>query len=101
VTTPDGAEQVIHNAAESRFELQIDGSLAVAEYELAPGEIIFTHTEVPRALEGRGLGGRLARAALDHARAEGLRVVPRCPFIRSYIERHPEYQPLVAPPDRR
>ncbi|GAB4200222.1 MAG: GNAT family N-acetyltransferase [Roseiflexaceae bacterium] len=88
---------VLHNTAESRFETRVAGELAVAEYVLAPGQIIFTHTEVPEALQGHGIANQLARVALDYARDAGLQVVPRCPFIRAYIQRHPEYQPLVAP----
>ena len=61
----------------------------------APGLIIYTHTEVPDALEGRGIGSKLARTVLDYARAAHLAVVPSCPFIRAYIARHPEYQDLV------
>lgn len=100
MSTPEDAQQVIDNPAERRFEIQIDGHLAVAEYVLSPGRIVFTHTLVPEALQGRGLGSRLARAALEHARAHQLGVVPLCPFIRSYIERHPEYQPLVVQPQQ-
>ncbi|HEU4325413.1 MAG TPA: GNAT family N-acetyltransferase [Roseiflexaceae bacterium] len=88
---------VVNNADEGRFETVVAGQLAVAEYVLAPGQIVFTHTEVPESLRGRGVANQLARAALDHARDAGLQVVPRCPFIRAYIQRHPEYQPLVAP----
>ena len=61
--------QVRNNAAEHRYELEVDGQLAVAEYRLRPGRISFTHTEVPDALEGRGIGSRLVEAALDDARA--------------------------------
>jgi hypothetical protein len=84
------------NRLKERFELEADGHLAVAQYHLKHGTITFTHTIVPEELEGRGIGGQLARAALDTARSEGLAVVPKCPFIRAYIERHPEYQDLVA-----
>lgn len=86
---------VRNNESENRFETVVDGMIAIAEYRLGDGEITFTHTEVPVALEGRGIGAALARTALDHARVRCLRVVPRCPFIRSYIERHAEYADLV------
>ncbi|GAA1282328.1 hypothetical protein GCM10009609_53640 [Pseudonocardia aurantiaca] len=80
-----------------RFEIHVDGKLAgFAAYSIAPGTITFTHTEIDDAYGGRGLGGTLARAALDAARARGLAVVPRCPFIRRWIERHEDYQDLVA-----
>ncbi len=86
---------VVHNTGEGRFELRVGGELAVAEYLLAPGRIIFTHTGVPRAARGQGIASRLAHAALEHARANGLRVVPHCSFFRTYIQRHPEYQALM------
>lgn len=87
--------KVENNEAEERFEAYVDGHLAVVEYRRAPGLIVYTHTEVPDALEGRGIGSKLARTVLDYARAEHLVVVPSCPFIRAYITRHPEYQDLV------
>ncbi|OWY62058.1 GNAT family N-acetyltransferase [cyanobacterium TDX16] len=80
-----------------RYEARIDGDLmGIAEYRLGDGQITFTHTEVADAAEGKGVGGRLVRTALDEARARGLRVRPQCPFVRSYIEKHPEYADLVA-----
>ncbi len=87
---------VTNNEAEGRFEAEARGRRAVAEYTLAGGRIIFTHTEVPPALEGQGVAGKLVRTALEHARAEGLAVWPLCPFVRSYIQRRPEYQDLVS-----
>jgi uncharacterized protein len=87
---------VINNEEASRFEMDIDGELAVSEYRRKDSTIIFTHTEVPPHLEGKGIGNQLARTALDYARSEGLKVVPRCPFISAFIRRHPEYQDLVA-----
>jgi predicted GNAT family acetyltransferase len=68
----------------------------VAEYRLDGGTIRFVHTQVEPAFEGRGLGSRLAKAALDEVRSRGLKAVPQCPFIAGYIARHPEYQALVA-----
>ena len=67
-----------------------------AAYRRRNGRIAFTHTEVDEALEGRGFGSRLAAAALDDARRQGLEVVPLCPFIARFIDRHPEYEDLVA-----
>ena len=87
--------QVIHNIEESRFEVQQDGHLAELDYNLSGTAITFTHTGVPPALEGRGIGGLLAKAGLDYARQHHLDVVPLCPFVRSYIERKPEYQSMV------
>jgi predicted GNAT family acetyltransferase len=86
---------VTNNETEHRYEVIADGMIAISEYELGDGEIVFTHTEVPVALEGRGIGSALARAAFADARARSLTVVPRCPFIREYIRRHPEYLDLV------
>ena len=88
--------EVRNNAAEHRYELEVDGRLAIAEYRLRPGRISFTHTEVPEELAGRGIGTKLVKAALDDARAQGLKVVPICPFVKHYIETHPEEQDLLA-----
>lgn len=93
--------RVVDAPERSRFEILADDKLAgFAEYVRADGEIAFTHTEIDRAFEGRGLGGQLARAALDTARAQNLAVLPYCPFIKGWIVRHPEYADLV-PRDRR
>jgi len=91
----EAAFQVENNAAAGRFEAVVDGQLAQAQYRRVGERILFTHTEVPEQLEGRGIAAQLARSGLDFARAEGLTVVPLCPFIASYIERHPEYQDLL------
>jgi predicted GNAT family acetyltransferase len=87
--------KVRHNAAEKRFEIEIEAHLAVLDYELEGATITFSHTGVPPALEGRGLGSKLVRAGLDYARAQGLQVAPVCPFVASYIQRKPEYQDLL------
>ena len=84
------------NPSQSRFEIDDDGKLAgFAQYVRRPGRILFMHTEIDPAFEGRGLGSQLAAAALNATRAAGERVVPLCPFIGSFIERHPEYDDLV------
>jgi predicted GNAT family acetyltransferase len=86
------AIEVRDNPDESRYELLLDGELAgVADYRDRAGRRIFVHTVVDPAFSGRGLGNRLARGALDDALEHGLPIVPRCPFIRSWLERHPEY----------
>ncbi len=92
---PQGSE-VRNNEARSRFELPIEGGVAVAQYQLDGGVLHMTHTIVPQAAEGRGIGSRLVRGALDEARSRGLKVDPICPFVRAYIERHPEYGDLLA-----
>jgi predicted GNAT family acetyltransferase len=91
--------EVRNNPAAYRYEVWADGEPAgYAQYDLGRGRIAFLHTEVYESYEGLGLGGRLARAALDDARTRGLVVVPFCPFIAAYIERHlDEYRDLVAP----
>jgi uncharacterized protein len=82
----------------SRYELRVGGRLGgLAAYRRRNGRIAFTHTEVDESLEGRGFGSRLAAEALDDARRQGLEVAPLCPFISYFIERHPEYEDLVAP----
>jgi predicted GNAT family acetyltransferase len=90
--------EIHENAARSRFETTVDGHKAYVTFKREPGRIIFLHTSVPRALEGRGIAGKLAEHALEQARANRLAVVPLCPYVRSYIDRHPEYQDLVAAP---
>ena len=88
--------EVVDNRDANRFELRVEGRLAVATYERRNKTITFTHTIVPPALEGRGIGSRLVKTALEQARAEGLKVVPQCPFVRAYIERHAEFKNLLA-----
>ena len=92
--------QVTNNAARSRYEARVDGEVAgYAEYKLHDDRIVFTHTVVDDAYEGEGVGSTLARAALDDVRSEGTRrVVPRCEFIKGWIEKHPDYEDLVQPP---
>jgi predicted GNAT family acetyltransferase len=87
--------EVRNNPEMHRFELDAEGATAVAYYKLEPGVITFTHTEVPPALEGRGIGSALARGALDSARAQGFKVIAKCPFIGGYIARHAEYADLL------
>ena len=91
------SHDIRNNAEKSQFETTVEGHTAYASYDLeAPNRIVFTHTEVPDELAGKGIGGALARFALDHAREQGLRVVPHCSFVASFIKKHPEYQDLVT-----
>jgi uncharacterized protein len=86
---------VIHNPEARRFEVNQDGHLAVLEYRLSEGKIVFTHTGVPEVLGGLGIGSLLARAGLEYARSQSFIVVPLCSFIAAYIRKHPEYQNLA------
>src|SRR5262245_17219167 len=94
--TLDGIE-VSHDEVAQRYEARVDGALSLIEYERQGDRIIYLHTEVPRALEGRGIAATLARTALEDARARNLSVVPLCPFVSGYIRRHTEYLALVDP----
>ncbi|HZP68968.1 MAG TPA: GNAT family N-acetyltransferase [Pseudolabrys sp.] len=80
-----------------RFELDTDGHIAFSNYKRSDGLLTILHTEVPKALEGRGIGSALIRGVLDAARAQGLKVNPVCPFAKAYVERHPEYADLRQP----
>jgi uncharacterized protein len=86
-----------HNESETRFETTIDGHTAVAEYDLEePRRIVFTHTDVPKELGGRGIANELAKYALAYAREQKLTVVPQCAFMAKFIDRHGEYGDLLA-----
>lgn len=92
---------VVDNPSASRFEIRVDGSLAgFADYREEDGALAFTHTVVEDAYEGQGVGSALAREALDAVRGRAGQVLPYCPFIRSWIAKHPEYVDLV-PSDQR
>jgi len=86
---------VIHNAAENRFEVQVENQIAVLNYTERGDTITFTHTGVPSELEGRGIGSKIVHAGLEYAREKGYKVVPLCWFVAGYIERHPEYKSLL------
>ncbi|MGX9392900.1 GNAT family N-acetyltransferase [Nitrobacteraceae bacterium UC4446_H13] len=88
-------DTVRNNTDENRYELSVDGHLAATYYRIADGVITFIHTEVPDALAGRGIGAKLVKGALDQVRAARLKVVPQCPFVRAYIEKHPDYADLL------
>jgi predicted GNAT family acetyltransferase len=90
VTARDDTPQPVNNEAWHRFELSRDGALAELVYERDGDQLVLVHTGVPDALEGRGIGGLLVRAAIDVAEREHLVVVPKCPFARGWLERHPD-----------
>ena len=84
-----------HDADKQVFTYIEEGQPSVIEYQMRPGNLmVITHTGVPEALGGRGIASRLARHALDHARAQGYKVRPACPFVDTYMRRHPEYEDL-------
>ena len=87
---------VRNNPALSRYELDVDGSTAFANYRLAPGKVIITHTETPPALRGRGIASKLVKGALEQIRADGLKVVAACGFVVDYLDKHPEFADVAA-----
>ena len=89
-------DTVRNNHALGRYELELNGHVAVAMYKRDGNVVTFTHTEVPKELGGRGVGSRLAQGALTLARAEGHKVIAKCPFIAGYIAKHPEFADLMA-----
>ena len=87
---------VVHNPDLTRYEIHVDGELAgFTRYRRTPDAVVFVHTEIDDAHEGKGLGGQLARGALDDVRAQGLKVVAECPFIKAWIGKHEDYQDLL------
>ena len=90
------APQVTDNQAESRFEFDTDGHVAVLMYRRNGKRLVLIHTDVPAELEGHGIGGRLVVAAIDRAAREGLTIVPLCPFARNWLERHADQTARVA-----
>lgn len=88
--------QVVNNQAESQFETTVDGHRGVLTYTEQEGKLYLLHTGVDEALEGRGVGSALVRYAAEHARGEGLRIVPFCPFAKAWLQRHDEFADLIA-----
>lgn len=87
---------IVLNEAQQRFETQVDGHTAMVTFERFEGGIAYTHTIVPDALAGRGIASQLAKHVLEYAVQQQLKVRPDCPYIRAYIGKHQEYQPLVV-----
>lgn len=83
------------NTERHRFELDADGHVAFSNYRRDDGTITIMHTEVPKELGGKGIGSALVRDLLEIVRAQGLKVVPLCPFVAGYIAKHPEYADLL------
>jgi predicted GNAT family acetyltransferase len=86
---------LVNNRAKHRYELAVEGHIAATYYEIADGVITFVHTEVPLELGGKGIGSRLIKGALDQVRTDGLKVIAKCPFVKAYIDKHPDYADLL------
>jgi predicted GNAT family acetyltransferase len=86
---------IVNNKAHQRYELAVDGHLAATYYKIADGVITLIYTEVPPELGGKGIGSKLIKGALDQVRADGLKVIAQCPFVKAYIDKHPEEADLL------
>jgi predicted GNAT family acetyltransferase len=91
------AINVRHNSGDERFESDVDGGKAYVEYIIDGDEITFTHTEVPKQAEGKGIAGKIVGTALAFARDQKLRVVPQCPYVAAYMKRHRDYDDILHP----
>jgi predicted GNAT family acetyltransferase len=86
---------IVNNKTEHRYELAVEEQIAATYYSLTEGVITFIHTEVPPELGGRGIASKLIRGALDQVRADGLKVIAQCPFVKAFIDKNPDYQDLL------
>jgi uncharacterized protein len=84
------------NKSRNRFEMDVEGAVAFANYRVTPQAVIITHTETPRGLRGRGIASELVRGALDLIRADGRKVIAGCGFVADYLRKHPEFADLAA-----
>jgi predicted GNAT family acetyltransferase len=89
-------DPVQDNTAQSRYEMKLDGGIAFMDYTVSGTVRTLTHAEVPVALRGGGIAARLTGGALELARAQGIKVIPVCPYVVTFMERHPEYRDLLA-----
>ena len=89
--------EIRDNADLNRYELPVDGEMAVVTYNLSAPHLMITETRVPARLEGQGIASRLARHVLDDARARDLLILPVCPFFSAYLQKHPDYADVVHP----
>jgi len=98
MTQPDlqNIPDVFHNEAAQQFELHIGDALCLVQYRIKDGCMIVFHSEVPPPFERNGLAARMTRAALQYARAQKLRVEPRCPYTAAFFRKHPEYADLLG-----
>jgi hypothetical protein len=90
------ALEVMHDAERHRFQLTVDGQMCALDYSRSPGKMVIYHTEVPQQIEGQGLAAHMTRAALEFARTENLRVVPRCSYAAAFFRKNPQYADLLA-----
>lgn len=88
--------RVIDDKEKNRFEAEVDGHTAIIEYTVRPGILILDHTEVPKELSGQGVASEMVEKVLLQIELRGLKVVPECPFIKKYINRHPEWKSIIA-----
>jgi predicted GNAT family acetyltransferase len=86
---------IVNNVAQHQFELVVEGHLATAHYEINRNVVTFVHTEVPPELGGKGVGSKLVQGALDQVKADGMKVVAECPFVKGWIGKHPAYQDML------
>ena len=91
--------KVLNNEAEQRFEAHLNGQLAYLSYQRFPDRFVIVHTEVPPAVQHKGVGGKIMATALDYARDAHLRVIPLCPYVTSFVREHPEYHNLLSTED--
>ncbi len=96
----DDQIEVKNNVDKQRYEAQVDEHLAELTYHRQGDKITYVHTEVPDEMEGRGIGGSLAHTALEDARAQNLSIVPQCPFVAAYVQKHEEYHSLLTREER-
>ncbi|MBV9249968.1 MAG: N-acetyltransferase [Acetobacteraceae bacterium] len=85
-----------NNTSHHRYEMDVDGHIAFVDYRTEAGRLVLMHTEVPKALSGRGIGSQLARAVLEDARQRNQPIVAECEFLAGYIAKHPEFAPLLG-----
>jgi predicted GNAT family acetyltransferase len=86
---------IVNNSEKHRYELAVEGHIAATYYKIVDRVITFIHTEVPPELGGKGIGSKLIRGALDQVRADGLKVIAECPFVKAFIDKNPNYQDLL------
>jgi len=92
---PQAKGKVVHNEGANQFELQLPGGLAVLQYKRTPDGMDLLHTKVPPEDEGAGHGSTLVSAAIEYARRSKDRIIPTCPFVKAYLEKHPEDRELA------